>query len=126
MSKWSKSLIICLGDAAYAPTPLTGMSASLAILGAYVLAGKLSKVNDSEHPSKALEAYESTFRPFVEETQKIPSSFQLLGILNRYGRNGWLVQSFVQAFSKLAAMPWLANRSSQIKEDGSLLPQYVP
>ncbi len=59
-------------DAAHAPTPLTGMGTSLAITGAYILAGELSKLKDGEHPSKALEAYESTFRPFVERTQHIP------------------------------------------------------
>jgi len=55
------------------------MSASLAILRAYVLAGELSKVNDSEHSSNAFEACESTFRPFVEETQKIPFFVPAIG-----------------------------------------------
>ena len=72
MSKLSNSRVICLGDAAYAPTPLTGMGTSLAITVAYVLAGELNKLADGENPSKALEAYESTFRPFIEESQKIP------------------------------------------------------
>ncbi|KAL9104722.1 MAG: hypothetical protein Q9187_008867, partial [Circinaria calcarea] len=72
MSKWSNSRVVCLGDAAFCPTLLTGMGTSLAITGAYVLAGELSKLDGGENPSKALEAYESIFRPFVEEIQKIP------------------------------------------------------
>ncbi|GKT41964.1 uncharacterized protein ColSpa_02145 [Colletotrichum spaethianum] len=37
MSKWSSSRVVCLGDAAFAPTPLTGMGTSLAIIGATCL-----------------------------------------------------------------------------------------
>lgn len=48
------------------------MGTSLAITRAYVIAGELSKLDDGEHLSKALEAYESTFRPSVEDMQKIP------------------------------------------------------
>ena len=123
MSKWSNSRIICLGDAAYAPTPLTGMGTSLAIIGAYVLAGELSKVKDGEHPSKAFEAYENAFRPFVEETQKIPFFVPAIAHPGTAWKR-WLVQIFVRALSKLAAMPWVANRSNQIKDDGFPLPQY--
>ena len=39
MSKWSNSRVVCLRDTAYSPTSLTGMGTSLAITGAYVLAG---------------------------------------------------------------------------------------
>jgi 2-polyprenyl-6-methoxyphenol hydroxylase-like FAD-dependent oxidoreductase len=88
MSKWSNYRVVCLGDAAHAPSPLTGMGTSLAITGAYVLAGELSKLGDGEPPSKALEAYESTFRPLVEESQKIPFLFQPLRIPRQYGRDG--------------------------------------
>ncbi|KAF3291395.1 hypothetical protein TWF970_000609 [Orbilia oligospora] len=57
MTKWSTGRIVCLGDTAYAPTPLTGMGTSLAINGAYVLAGELSKLEEGEHPSKAFERF---------------------------------------------------------------------
>lgn len=123
MSKWSNSRVVCLGDAAYAPTPLTGMGTSLAITGAYVLAGELSKLDDGEHPSKALEAYESTFRPFVEEIQKIP--FFVPAIVHpETAWKRWLFQAFVWALSKVVAIPWLAGRSGESNDDGFPLPQY--
>lgn len=72
MSKWSNNRLVCLGDAAYAPTPLGGEGTTLAITGAYILAGELSKLERNDHPSIALESYESSFHPFVEEVQHIP------------------------------------------------------
>ncbi|MCJ1280025.1 hypothetical protein MMC21_007850 [Puttea exsequens] len=104
MSKWSNSRVICLGDAAYAPTQLTGMGTSLAITGVYVLAGELSKLDEGEHPSTALEAYESTFRPFVEEMQKI--SFFVPAIAHpKTSWKRWLFQGFAWALSKVVAIP---------------------
>ena len=123
MSKWSNSRVVCLGDAAYAPTPLTGMGTSLAITGAYVLAGELSKLDHDEHPSKALEAYESIFRPFVEETQKIPFFVPAIA----HPETAWkrlLFQAFARALSKAAAIPWLVNRFDKINDDDFPLPQY--
>lgn len=72
MDRWSTGRVVCLGDAAYAPTPLTGAGATLAVSGAYVLAGELSRLQKGQHPRKALEAYEEVFRPFVKHTQDIP------------------------------------------------------
>ena len=124
MSKRSNSRVVCLGDAAHAPTSLTGMGTSLAISGAYVLAGELSKLDDGEHPSKALEAYESTFRPFVEEMQKIPSSVP--GIAHpETAWKRWLLQACVGAVFKVVEIPWLANRfGDESNDDDFPLPQY--
>jgi 2-polyprenyl-6-methoxyphenol hydroxylase-like FAD-dependent oxidoreductase len=126
MSKWSNSRVVCLGDTAYAPTPLTGQGTSLAITGAYILAAELSKLEDGEHPSKALEAYESTFRPFVEEMQEVP--FFLPAIA--HPETAWkrfLFRVLVWTLSKIVAIPWVANKFAQSNEsndDGFPLPQY--
>ena len=124
MSKWSNSRVICLGDAAHAPTPLTGMGTSLAITGAYVLAGELSKLGDGEHPSKALEAYESAFRPFVEEMQKIPFTFPDLAHPETAWKR-WLFHVFIWTFSKVAKIPWVANKFGDDSNNEDFpLPQY--
>lgn len=73
MARWSHNRIVLAGDAAWCPTPLTGMGASLALLGAYVLAGELSKQKQSTQ--EALEAYERVFRPWVVAQQQIPVVF---------------------------------------------------
>ena len=121
MTSWSQSRVVCLGDAAYAPTVLTGMGTSLAITGAYILAAELSKLDDGEHPSKALEAYESTFRPFVEQVQKIPS-FVPAVVHPETAGGRWLLQACLSAFSKIVKMPWVAQKQSA--DDGFPLPKY--
>ncbi|KAF3287800.1 hypothetical protein TWF132_008320 [Orbilia oligospora] len=109
MTKWSTGRIVCLGDTAYAPTPLTGMGTSLAINGAYVLAGELSKLEEGEHPSKAFERYESLFRPFVEEQQKVPSL--LPGFVHPNGAgHRFLISIMGSALSKVVRTPWLISR----------------
>ncbi|KAF5658171.1 2-polyprenyl-6-methoxyphenol hydroxylase [Fusarium heterosporum] len=67
---WSKGRVVLLGDAGYAPSGLTGVGTTLAMIGACVLGGEMARYG-SDIP-KALKAYEETFRPHVEESQKIP------------------------------------------------------
>ncbi|KAF9632487.1 putative 2-polyprenyl-6-methoxyphenol hydroxylase-like oxidoreductase protein [Lasiodiplodia theobromae] len=124
LAKWSNNRVVSIGDAAYAPTPLTGAGASLAITGAYVLAGELSKLNDGQHPSSALSAYESTFRPFVEETQNIPFFVPAIAHPETTWKR-WLLQAFVGALSKAVATPWLVNKFDRDNnEEDFPLPDY--
>ncbi|KAE9410456.1 FAD/NAD(P)-binding domain-containing protein [Gymnopus androsaceus JB14] len=124
LSEWSNSRVVCLGDAAYAPTPLTGAGTSLAIIGAYVLAGEMSKLEDGEHPSKALKAYESAFRPFVEEVQKIPFFVPAIAHPQSAWKR-WLFHTFVWALSKVVATPWLVKKFDRNSSDEDFpLPQY--
>ncbi|KAF2492578.1 FAD/NAD(P)-binding domain-containing protein [Lophium mytilinum] len=124
MSKWFSSRVVCLGDAAYAPTPLTGMGTTLAIIGAYVLAGELSKLGDGEHPSRALEGYESVFRPLVDEMQQIPFFFPAIAHPETAWKR-WLIQALVWAFSKVLAFPWLATKlGNEGNRENFSLPEY--
>lgn len=126
MSKWSNNRIVLVGDAAYCPTPLTGMGASLAINGAYVLAGELSKLEEGEHPAKALSAYEENFRGWVEKSQYIPSIFPN-ALHPATPMKRWVLESMMWAVSKLIAMPWVASRigADQSQEtDDFELPEY--
>ncbi|GGM68665.1 oxidoreductase [Lentzea pudingi] len=59
MPRWSSGRVVLVGDAAYAPSFLTGQGSSLALVGAYVLAGNMGDFG----------AYERTIRPFVEANQ---------------------------------------------------------
>ena len=55
MPSWSKGRVALVGDAAYAPSFLTGQGTSLALVGAYVLAGELASHADhrsEEHTSE--------------------------------------------------------------------------
>ncbi|KAL4723430.1 hypothetical protein ACLX1H_009927 [Fusarium chlamydosporum] len=68
---WSKGRVVLLGDAGYAPSPVSGVGTTLAMVGACVLGGEISKYG--HNIPRALRAYEETLRPFVEKSQKLPS-----------------------------------------------------
>jgi 2-polyprenyl-6-methoxyphenol hydroxylase-like FAD-dependent oxidoreductase len=70
LDKWSKGRIVLLGDAAYCPTPLTGLGTSLAVVGAYVLAGELAAASGDVR--LAFERYESVLRPYAAQCQQLP------------------------------------------------------
>ena len=63
---WSKGRVVLLGDAGYAPAPMSGLGTSVALIGAYILAGELSE--DYAH---AFDRYDALLRPFVEKNQKL-------------------------------------------------------
>ncbi|KAH7062915.1 hypothetical protein BKA63DRAFT_587317 [Paraphoma chrysanthemicola] len=69
MEEWSKGRVVLVGDAAYCPSPISGMGTSSALIGAYILANTLSF---SPHDiSLALTHYESKTRPFIADVQKL-------------------------------------------------------
>ncbi|MCX2560185.1 FAD-dependent monooxygenase [Acetobacter farinalis] len=68
MPHWSKGRVALVGDAAFAPSFRSGQGTSLALVGAYVLAGELATHNA---PEEAFTAYEHLTRPFVEANQAL-------------------------------------------------------
>jgi 2-polyprenyl-6-methoxyphenol hydroxylase-like FAD-dependent oxidoreductase len=56
LSSWSQGRVTLVGDAGYCPGPAIGGSTSLAVFGAYVLAGELSRFRDDY--ALAFAAYE--------------------------------------------------------------------
>ena len=128
MGKWSDDRVVCLGDTAFAPTPLTGMGTSLALVGGYMLAGELAKLQAGEHPRTALEAYERAFRPFVEQTQRIPSIVPGIAHPDK-AWNRWLLQTAISILARAATLPWFVrlvggDRTTEQNDDGFQLPQY--
>ncbi|HET6608913.1 MAG TPA: hypothetical protein VFG62_19720 [Rhodopila sp.] len=68
MPCWSKGRAALVGDAAFAPSFRSGQGTSLALVGAYVLAGELAA---HDNPADAFAAYERIARPFVEANQAL-------------------------------------------------------
>lgn len=66
MTSWSRGRVVLVGDAAYAPSHLTGQGTSLALTGAYVLANELA--THADH-TEAFAAYDATMRPFATLNQ---------------------------------------------------------
>lgn len=65
MPRWSSGKVALVGDAAYAPSFLTGQGTSLALVGAYMLAASLA---DRDH-AVGFAAYEHDTREFVTANQ---------------------------------------------------------
>ncbi len=66
---WSSGRTALIGDAAYCASPISGMGTSLALTGAYVLAGELASRPDHR---RAFAEYEAIMRPYVEQAQRLP------------------------------------------------------
>ncbi|MET9764927.1 FAD-dependent monooxygenase [Streptomyces sp. NPDC006372] len=66
MPRWSSGRVALVGDAAYAPSFLTGQGSSLALVGAYMLAGSLA---GRDHAA-GFAAYERDTRGFVTANQE--------------------------------------------------------
>ncbi|KAI5460508.1 oxidoreductase [Mariannaea sp. PMI_226] len=73
MDKWSKGRVVLLGDAGYCASPISGMGTTLALTGAYNLAGALKEFIQGRvmDPSAAFAKYEEKMRPTVEQAQKL-------------------------------------------------------
>ncbi|MFI0822737.1 FAD-dependent monooxygenase [Streptomyces sp. NPDC021098] len=65
MPAWSSGRVALVGDAAYAPSFLTGQGSSLALVGAYMLARSLA----DRDPAAGFAAYEHHIREFVTMNQ---------------------------------------------------------
>ncbi|MGW1740535.1 FAD-dependent monooxygenase [Nocardia sp. NPDC001965] len=68
LPRWSSGRVGLVGDAAYAPSFLTGQGSSVALVGAYMLAGELA--TNAGH-SAAFAAYERGMREFVRMNQAL-------------------------------------------------------
>lgn len=67
MPHWSQGRVALLGDAAYAPSFLTGQGTSLALVGAYMLAASLA----GQDHTTGFAAYENATRAFVTANQDL-------------------------------------------------------
>lgn len=69
MDSWSSGRVVLLGDAGYCGSPLSGQGTSMAMVGAYVLAGELA-VAGGDHVA-AFAAYERELREYVRRNQEL-------------------------------------------------------
>jgi 2-polyprenyl-6-methoxyphenol hydroxylase-like FAD-dependent oxidoreductase len=73
MDHWSKGRISLVGDACDCPSLLSGKGSTLAMVGAYILAGELKLANGNY--KSAFAEYENIFKPFIDKKQKSAQSF---------------------------------------------------
>lgn len=73
MPDWTKGRVALVGDAAHSPSLLAGAGAAFAMLGAYILAGKLHAADGDFEP--AFRAYEQQLQPFILRQQNAAVGF---------------------------------------------------
>ena len=98
--RWSRGRVVLVGDAAYCPSLLAGEGASLAMAGAYILAGELDRCG-GDHPA-AFECYEQRLRPLTQRKQR--SAVRLGGWFAPSTAAGLLARNLL---TRLAALPSL-------------------
>ena len=94
----SQGRVTLAGDAGYCASPLSGMGTSLALVGAYVLAGELGPAGslDAQHIQAALQRYEAVMRPYIDRCQGLPN-----------GVDGYLPKSASDIAVTAQVMKWM-------------------
>ncbi|KAL4802415.1 FAD/NAD(P)-binding domain-containing protein [Aspergillus unguis] len=101
MNNLSIGRVVLLGDAGYCPSPFTGLGTNLCLVGAYILAGELTR--QENNMTQALKGYEEKMRPFIDECQQLSNT--TLGLFFPSSRFGvWSMQRLLWAASKLTAL----------------------
>jgi 2-polyprenyl-6-methoxyphenol hydroxylase-like FAD-dependent oxidoreductase len=94
----SQGRVTLVGDAGYCASPLSGMGTSLALVGAYVLAGELRSADslDAQQIQAALGKYEAVMRPYIDRCQGLPN-----------GVDGYLPKSTTDIAVTAQVMKWM-------------------
>lgn len=94
----SDGRVTLAGDAGYCASPLSGMGTSLALVGAYVLAGELGPAEtlDTQRIQTALAKYEAVMRPYIDRCQDLPN-----------GIDGYLPKSASEIAITAQVMKWM-------------------
>jgi 2-polyprenyl-6-methoxyphenol hydroxylase-like FAD-dependent oxidoreductase len=107
MDHWSKGRVVLVGDAGYCASPMSGQGASLALIGAYVLAGELAAAPGAYQA--AFQQYENEMRPFVALNQaRGLESAKLMRSKEKRNVMTWLLEQIMRT-----APGFFINRSTQ-------------
>jgi 2-polyprenyl-6-methoxyphenol hydroxylase-like FAD-dependent oxidoreductase len=100
LDHWSAGRVVLVGDAAYGPSPMAGVGTSLALVGAYVLAGELATAAGDHRTAFA--SYDRELRGYVSKGQKLAMG-NAIGLIPRSRNQIWLRNLFIRT---LPYMPW--------------------
>ncbi len=117
---WSRGRVALVGDAAYCPGPAIGGSTSLAVLGAYVLAGELSRDDDYV---AAFARYESEMRDVVHASR----AFALGAAKTLIPQSRAGVWGLVRGMQLVTSLPsWLVRPLAKLNSKGVRLHDSMP
>jgi 2-polyprenyl-6-methoxyphenol hydroxylase-like FAD-dependent oxidoreductase len=111
MPRWSQGRVVLVGDAGYCASPLSGQGTSLALIGAYVLAGELAAGAGAYQT--AFDQYEKELRPFVMLNQALGiKSANLMKSKEGKGALTWLLEQVLR-FAPGRVLEFFINRSTR-------------
>jgi 2-polyprenyl-6-methoxyphenol hydroxylase-like FAD-dependent oxidoreductase len=95
MAHWTEGRVALVGDAGYCASPMSGQGTSLALIGAYVLAGELAAASGDYRAAFLL--YEKEMRPFVALNQALGiKSAKLMRSKEKSDPLTWLTERIMQ------------------------------
>lgn len=118
---WYRGRVVLLGDAAYCPSPWSGMGTSSALVGAYVLAGEINQHTDDL--SLAFLNYDKVLRPYVQECQEVHPWLINLALPQSWW--GVAIVRFVFRALCFLRLPELISRFLSERDGGWQLPDYT-
>ncbi|GAA0555324.1 FAD-dependent monooxygenase [Paractinoplanes ferrugineus] len=77
---WARGRVVLLGDAGYCGSPLGGLGTSMSLVGAYVLAGELSRART---PEQGFAAYQAEMADYVAQGTRLPPGGIAMSAPNR-------------------------------------------
>lgn len=120
IESWHKGRVVLLGDAAHCASPFSAMGTTGSFVGAYVLAGEINRHSDDL--AQAFANYEKKLRPFVDELQKVSTTFLRL-LMPKTQWAIWVIQFFLGLLC-FFRVPELLSRFSSEEQGGWKLPDY--
>ncbi|MGW4695684.1 FAD-dependent monooxygenase [Kitasatospora cineracea] len=97
LDHYTRGRTALIGDAACCPTPLTGLGTSLALVGAYLLAGELATARGDF--TTAYPAYQHRLRPYAAQAQQLPPG----------GMRGYAPATAPMIALRAASMRWMTR-----------------
>ncbi|MHA6621832.1 FAD-dependent monooxygenase [Pseudonocardia sp. DLS-67] len=102
MDRWSRGRTVLLGDSAFCASPMSGIGTSLAMVGAYILAGELTAAGGDHHAGFA--NYEREMREFVARAHRFARESSGSGLMPPSRRHMWMRNNSVKL------LPFLPKR----------------
>jgi 2-polyprenyl-6-methoxyphenol hydroxylase-like FAD-dependent oxidoreductase len=111
MDRWSQGRVALAGDAGYCASPMSGQGTSLALIGAYVLAGELAAAGADYQA--AFRNYEKELRPYVIINQELGiRSAKLMKSKEKMDPFAWLLERLMQ-MAPGPVIQFFINRSTR-------------
>lgn len=122
---WTRGRVALVGDAGYCPGPAVGGSTSLAVVGAFTLAGELAVAGGD--PARAFPAYEAALRQYVERSRAFAVTMAKR-LIPATRAQAWALTSGVRLFTLLPTglARRIVARSGDLALHDSVTPKDYP